>query len=663
MNRPKLRGVLALVGLTLVAARPSEAAEAVHTKTIKVFLADFDDVPHPERYTPEYYRELFFGLGSPRATPEGRPLSGSVREYFRDLSNGTLDVQGEVADWVRIPRKITKVPHWHSGMKPFGESWPVIVAETLRANGIGGANARDQVLLADGRRPDLLVFLNTDWGIGGVNRGWGQLRDVLGKMKLSELWDEGWGKLPSPLSCFSATIWRKAPRPGGDGTIDKVPQDADLELFPLSIMMHEMGHQLAGWPDLYTPSYAPWGVFDLMGGPAASTHYPMTVSAYLRVRSGWMQYTDLPLADHPGLVLHPLETAEEAFRLPQGPGQESLVIENRRELHYPRDYSQPPDDRGARLLAYRVDPAGRHRAASRGRVVSRRTTVIRRSGSYGELWGGPDQPTLSAATRPSSRNSLGELWWELLDIAPQADQSLQLDARCRAVDLSGEMRAAATGKYALVGAGPHRLYLTTDLASRGAIQVAGATTDSAGTSRLVVDLPAGAATLDWTLPASATVKSAWLVGLPETVSELDTDATWQPAAPTVGTVEVADGWSYGPHARRLVLDRNGAAWHGEWPVVLPDDETVLRGLLGWTLDSAVGAKATIDIKLVCGERNWSLVEGLSLARASGDANLPAVIELRLPQESRGQGGRILLEVMSGSDATGALAMPCWRLTR
>lgn len=639
------------------------AAVEARTVTVKVYLADFNDIPRPERYTPAYVRELFFGLGSPRQTPEGKPLGGSVREYFRDVSRGRLDIEGEVADWVRIPRDVAKVPHWHSGMKPFGESWPVIVAETLRANRIGGDEARDQVRLSDGRRPDLLVFLNTDWGIGGVNRGWGQLRDVLGKMKLSELWDEGWSRLPAPYSCFSLTIWRKAPQAGVDGTIEQVPHDAVLEMFPLSIMMHEMGHQLAGWPDLYTPSYAPWGVFDLMGGPAAHTHYPMTVSAFLRVRSGWMAFTDLPRRDHLGLVLRPLETAEEALRLPQGPGQESLIVENRQELHYPRDYSQPPEDRGQRLLVYRVDPAGRRRTMSSGRPVKRLTTMVRRGGSYGEVWGGPAHTSLTAETSPSSRNALGELWWELREMAPQPDRSVRLDLLCRAMDLTAAMRPGGTGQVPLPPAGPRRLYLRFAGDDVAEAVSAGRVTAPPGRSRgLVAELPAGAAAVDWSLPAGALVQEAWLVGLPETVATLDA-ATWQPGAPPEpATTLLADGWWYGPHTRRLAID-GGTTWRATWPVDLPTDETVLRGLCGWSASSAVGARATVGIKLTAGDRSWTLMEGLQLARAEGDADPPAVLEIGLPSGSRGQAGRLLVEVVGSGDGKGELALAGWQLTR
>ncbi len=496
------------------------------TFILKVFLADFQDIPRPERYTPEYFADLFFSLDGPRTTPEGGVVAGSVRQYFRNVSQGRIDIEGEVAQWVRIPRQITKIPHWKRGMKPFGESWPVIVAETLRAHGIVGEGCVEKLRLGDGRMPELLVFLNTDWGMGGVNRGWGRCKEVLGMMGLSELWDEAWLSLPQPYSSYSATEWSRAPHSAKDGTIEGQPQESEIRLFPLSVMMHEMGHQLAGWPDLYGPAFEPWGVFDLMGGPAAATHFPMGVCAYLRERSGWMQFTDMPPVSAPGLTLWPLETHCEALAFAQGPGQERIICENRRCLKYPRDATEPPADEGPILLCYRLDPAGRRRVMYGGSLHGKITTMVRRGEHYGEVWGKTPHTDLTAQTTPSSRNCLGELWWEFRGIHPVGDR-MGFDALCRATDLvrgyteatwadgSGAVIEAghldwaggdvcmvswpgaeakhervlhvgtaaggeARGRYRLPAPGPHRLYLT-----------AGLGRDSACGTEVVVACPDG----------------------------------------------------------------------------------------------------------------------------------------------------------------------------
>jgi Immune inhibitor A peptidase M6, catalytic domain len=729
---------LAVGSLLLPLAAMAWTQTETKTHVLKVLLADFEDIPHPERYTREYFEELMFGLDRPRATPEGRPLSGSVREYFLNLSEGRIDIEGEVLDWVRIPRRITRIPHWKPGMTPFGESWPVIVAETLRGLGIVGKEAMEKVRLKDGRMPELLVFLNTDYGVGGVNRGWGHLQDVLGKMGLGDLWDDAWSGLPSPYSSFSATLWRQAPGSGPDGTIDRVPPASQLELFPLSIMMHEMGHQLAGWPDLYGPAFEPWGVFDLMGGPAASTHFPMGVSAYLRVSSGWMQYTDLPHRTQRGLTLEPLDTHKEALRFPQGPNQEGIIAENRWCLKYPGDYGQPPANEGPRLLLYRLDPAGRRRMMYGEHPAGKVTTMVRRPEHYGEVWGGEGFTEVTAQTSPSSRNSLGELWWEFRNIHPELPDAVGLDADFRAYDLVREYRRATwtdaagagveagryggsrgyvclvssrgeegrpsaaiclttapggclRGRYDLPPGMPRRLYCSVSLgdgAPEGAALTiapsAGEATrldldgDTAGQLRTVaVELPAETQTVELIVqapsaatPARVDVRAGWVVGLPEAAAELwratPTLTPDAPPLPAAGNLRLGDGCTYGPAV--LVVPVGGGApseRRAEWRASLPESAAMLRGLFGLAADAPTGGAVTVALTLVAGERTWKLVENLDLTRhapepAGADASgrdWPAVIEVALPAEARGQQCTIAMDVSTKGDRETSLAVP------
>ncbi len=665
-----------LVGLSAVAAPPAETPHPPREVVLKVFLADFEDIPRPETYSTRYFHDLFFGIGAPRATPEGRAIPGSVREYFLNISEGRLDIGGEVADWVRIPRRITRIPHWHGGMEPFGESWPVIVAETLRASGIVGPDAREKLRLADGRMPELLVFLNTDWGVGGVNRGWGHLREVLHTMQLDELWDDAWLDLPSPLSSFSATLWRGAPAPANDGCIDRVPQPSDLELFPLSIMMHEMGHQLAGWPDLYTGAYEPWGVFDLMGGPAASTHFSMTASAFLRESSGWMAYTEMPRESRADCALLPLETHKVALRFPQGPWQESIVCENRGYLVYPGDFGQPPVSKGQGLLLYRLDPAARRILMYGDSPQPKITTVLRRPEGYGEMW---QSGEIGAASQPSSRNALGELWWEFRGISTAQPPAITFDAHLAAEDLvEGYTRAewadadgspveagkiggdgvqaaihspllddgaharrlllaapsggSVRGRYALPADGPRRLYLVARLPetmeapvtlSAGATGAAAPTTvtlgpEDAGRQRvLVADVPAGAGGVEIALAAD-----------PDGPARLELEQAWVVGLPTTvldltaeepeRSVVLRDGGAYGPRVLTVLLGGEARApWRREAEVTAPAGAT-FRALIGFAAEAPEGARATVNVKLATTDREWPLLTNLTLEAQPDD---------------------------------------------
>ena len=722
----QVRAIGALAMCCAAVGTGQAVGTAPPARLLKVFLADFEDIPHPPTYTREYFADLFFGLGSPRATPEGKPIAGSVREYFLELSEGRIEIAGEVAEWVRIPRQITRIPHWESGMKPFGESWPVIVAETLRAHGITGPDCRRKVQLSDGRMPELLVFLNTDWGVGGVNRSWRKLKEVLGRMGLGELWDENWLGLPSPYSSYSATIWRQAPRRAKDGTIDKIPPAAELELFPLSIMMHEMGHQLAGLPDLYIPSYAPWGVFDLMGGPAAHTHFSMGIASFQRQRKGWMSFTEIPPSGgFRTLRLQPLESHKEAMRFQQGPGQEGIIIENRACLRYPRDYSQPPRDDGPRLLVYRYDPGGRAQRMSRGRAVKRYTAMYRRKAHYGEVWGKAPFTSLTAATKPGSRNSLGELWWEFSEMAMEPKRSIAFKASCRAQDLIAEAAKAVwidqsgkaivvgakgdaegqvivrhqgeveqpsyvlrcqpvpggkvIGRYALAAGQPGRLYLVLDPNTGPAVGVR--ISISAGkqpllsdwspapeASRwLVLDVPADATDLALTISSSARSGPRQGVSIQNAwvVGLPPTLANLLPdgtASPSIAS----DGLSYGP--RCLSVDTAEAKGKHvrrfPLPAGLPAG-TDLRAVVALAAGTRNGAKARVSLDFEADGKTVPGVRGMSLQmrKPGARSHLSLVVETAVPSAVRAAGkAAVVLTVEQSGNTPSVVLIPCLRVT-
>jgi len=707
--------VASICALCTVSAAESEPRREM---LLKVFLADFEDIPHPDSYTREYFDRLFFGLGEPRQTPEGRRLAGSVREYFLNVSEGRLDVGGEVTEWVRIPRQITQIPHWKGGMEPFGESWPVIVAETLRAHGIVGAEAEQRVRLADGRSPDLLVFLNTDWGVGGVNRGWDRLKEVLDIMGLGGLWDDAWTRLPSPYSSYSATIWRGAPPSDRTGVIDRVPSESDLELFPLSIMIHEMGHQLAGWPDLYGPSFEPWGVFDIMGGPAASTHFSMAPSSYLRESSGWMAFTDVPPRSQRGLELWPLDTHKTAFRFPQGPDQESVIAENRAYLVYPADYGIPPENRGQRLLLYRLDPNARRVMMYGDQPCRRITTVIRRPEHYGEMWGEGAANELTGGTMPSSRNSLGELWWEFRNVMPGAEGQVRFDAERLAADLieryagaewTGDDAApieagvmgrrggqvairsvtqsdgkhqrrlhleapaggAVGGVYHLPSPLPQRLYLVAEAVGGASAPAALVVSAGEAESRfaIVPDLAGPHSLFIIDVPASAEGIRVVVEAPTDRPAEIDIEQAWLVGLPPValdcvddtadGPSALLDGGCYGPRVLSVPLAGEAPdTWRREWPIAVPAGPTVLRGLIGFMAGAPAGARARVAIKLVGPDREWPLISNLEMEAAGGGdsaAMHPTVIEQPIPGDAAGTDATLVLE------ADGTPGTPSFRL--
>ena len=410
-----------------------------------------------QAYTRQFIQDVLFSNDPPMQTPDAHAdqLDGSIFQFFFAATDGWLRVVGNVAEWVNSSFNNRDIPHWRRSMTnptravppgsdvDFGESWPVIVAETLRQNGFISSNfsspteLRDSVMeLPDGRRADRLVFLNVDVAGGGVKRSFRQVKDALDLMsadnvnnntlpgssrRWNSLWDPAWTGLPS----FLATPFLSADRndPRDDGTYPAPnPPAADLRMQGLSILMHEFGHLALDLPDYYGLEYGPWGNMCIMGGPRSETHTHVPFSSLALHKTGYLRFTERS-RDHHRLFLRPYETHKEAIRITNGaPGsQDYLIVTNRANLRYRR--STGPDDNGRGLLVYRWDPHRRTRTIGFGnpnRTVRKQSSIVRSSSSSANsslLWTAGE--SISSVPPPNGvfdgartlRNGRGELWF------------------------------------------------------------------------------------------------------------------------------------------------------------------------------------------------------------------------------------------------------------
>ena len=436
----------------------------------KVFLCDFPDVPHPRGYSEVFVRELIFGSDKPAGPGPDQPTFGTtVHQGFHAQSDFWLSVAGDVTSWTRGTINNRDIPHWHGSMvKPedattatthFGESWPVIVAMTLRGLGYTTSRLRTRqkvqeaiLALPGGRRAERLVFLHTDVASGGVKRSFSQLSSVLGVMsddkivarripgttrRWSTLWDPSWSGLPDFLCTpiVTADLGSDRREPDGTYTVPRPPAST-LTMSPLSIIYHEFGHLAVDvtrtWafpgvgrlPDLYGDAYGPTAEHCIMGGPAKRTHHPMPFGSLARWMAGWMEYRDLS-RDYHQIRLRPFETHNDAVRITNGaPGQNHyLVIANRADLRYSSDPSRAPTGSGRGVLAYRLDVRRRLRIERGGKVVRKISDIVRRSFNNGSdmLWKPGqkigDAPTVNPFKGARTlRNEAGELWYSLEEV-------------------------------------------------------------------------------------------------------------------------------------------------------------------------------------------------------------------------------------------------------
>lgn len=261
---------------------------------VVVVLADFDD--KSMQATAEHFNELFFSIDSLE--------TGSVRDYFRDVSGGLVDVVGEVVGPYRMPQTLA----WYAN-NGFGIGRPRGAA---RARNL----AYDALIAAD---PDVDfgqydndnsgyvdAYIVVHAGSGGEQTG-----------NPGDLWSHKW-VLQEPYPTDGTHVY-------GYLTI---PEDARI-----GVSAHELGHLLFGWPDLYDTDGSSEGVGNwcLMGGGSWNNagDTPAHPSAWFKVQQGWA--SSASITSRQSLSLPDVKISRDVVRLsPRGlAGPEYFLLENR----------------------------------------------------------------------------------------------------------------------------------------------------------------------------------------------------------------------------------------------------------------------------------------------------------------------------------------------
>ena len=272
----------------------------------------------------------------------GRGDTMSYAGYWKEVSSGLLEVEGQVSPWIRLGHDARHyLPGTSYGWAQFGRVGELRV-EALRL-------ADDSI--------DYSTFDN-DGPDGRPNSG-----DDDGFVDFVALVYA----LPCPGNSRAGAIWphRAAmpPMETRDSSANGGPiKIADYVILPavdpqscgpmhIGVLAHETGHAL-GLPDLYdydgtTQGIGAWG---LMGTGSHSAKYsPAHLSAWEKEQLGWVRVTWLRESN--AFSLPPVERDPEIYRydLSSGSG-EYLLLENRQRVG--SDKRLP----GHGLLAWRVDP-------------------------------------------------------------------------------------------------------------------------------------------------------------------------------------------------------------------------------------------------------------------------------------------------------------------
>ncbi len=282
-------------------------------RQVLVVLVNFSDAAIAQPAT--HYRDLFFSTG---VVP-----TGSVREYYAEVSRGAVDIQGAVYGPVTLPQPMAYYANRQSGR---GAAQPNLQTFAAHVVNTAGPSLPYKNFDVDGDGfVDALVLVHAG-------------RDAAETLNPNMLWSLKW-TLPGLAV-------------GADGTklfaFLTIAEDARL-----GVCAHELGHLLFGLPDLYDVSNRSSGIGNwcLMAGgswngtPAGTL--PAHPSAWCKRKLGWAPTRRLS-APAP-VTFDPNETAPGAMLQLDVGRHEYYLVEHRAAVGF--DRALP----GTGLLVWHVD--------------------------------------------------------------------------------------------------------------------------------------------------------------------------------------------------------------------------------------------------------------------------------------------------------------------
>ena len=285
----------------VLAAAAADRAPLRGTVRVIVVLVEFSDRQIGE--TPDRFRDLFFSTG--------QIATGSVREYYNEVTNGLVTIDGEVLGPYTLPLTLAQYCHAGSGI---GNVLPN--ATTM---------ARDAVLASD---PDVDFTPYDNDGNGFVDAfvivHAGSGAEQTGST--NDIWSHKWTVQGGAMTVDSTKIF-------GYLTI---PEDALL-----GVAAHEVGHLLFGWPDLYDTDGTSEGIgrWCLMaaGSWNAGGDTPAHPCGFLKLDQGWATVTNQTV--NAPVTLQDVKDSHNVLRLWKDgtPGSEYFLVENRQQTRFDAD--------------------------------------------------------------------------------------------------------------------------------------------------------------------------------------------------------------------------------------------------------------------------------------------------------------------------------------
>lgn len=314
------RGILQLERIDVPTFKPQGEINAL------VILIDFED--NVAKTQPSHFEELLFSKNA--------YLTGSLRDYYNVVSNGKVDIVGQVSGWHRMKENYS----FYVGKDSGGdiEGYPNN-ARRMVEEAVTIALERDSNIKWD------KYDLNADKTIDAlfiVHAGPGAEVQQTEEGRNKHIWSHKW-IVQNPVKVTDAT-WASI--------YLTVPEDGLLGVYA-----HEAGHLIFGWPDLYdactdqnrTAGVGDWSLM-ASGSWANGGVTPSYPDAWCRMVQQWPSITKIRGIKE--LSLQPIEDTDEVVMIPiRGKLKEYFIVENRRRVKF--DKYLPGDG----LLVYHIDEA------------------------------------------------------------------------------------------------------------------------------------------------------------------------------------------------------------------------------------------------------------------------------------------------------------------
>lgn len=278
-----------------------------------VVLVEFSDKSMTENQ--QHFEDLFFS--------EGVMDNGSVKEYYAEATNNSIDIQGEVVGPYTLPLTLAEYANGASGT---GTATPN--ARTMAKDAVIKANPDVDFSLYDNDGDGFVdAFIVIHAGSGAEETG-----------DTDDIWSHKWVLAGGEYNADSTKIYAYL----------TVPEDARI-----GVCCHELGHLLFGFPDLYDTDGSSEGVGNwcLMGGGSwnGGGDIPAHPGAWCKADQGWVNVINQ--MNNATVNIADVKDDQTVYRLWKdgASGSEYFLVENRQKDRY--DAELP----GEGLLIWHID--------------------------------------------------------------------------------------------------------------------------------------------------------------------------------------------------------------------------------------------------------------------------------------------------------------------